>query len=95
MQAVGQNPDAILPLRVTEEFANEEYRKDGNLYFDQSVFKSHSSKRTGASMTLKSQKQQSTVQKIKSKLKRSERVDSMASEQSSDDSDLSDDAFIN
>ena len=38
MQAVGQNPESM-PVRVaTEEFANEEYRKDGNLYFDQSVF---------------------------------------------------------
>ena len=35
MQAVGQNPDLVLPAQATEEFANEEYRKDGNLYFDQ------------------------------------------------------------
>ena len=37
MQAVGQNPDNM-PSNA-ELFANEQFRKDGNLYFDQSLFK--------------------------------------------------------
>ena len=87
MQAVGQNPDIIHDKLATEDFANEEpYRKDGNLYFDQSIFKG---KRKN-----KINNRQSTVQKLKSKLKRQDRTDSIASE-SSDDSDLSDDAFLN
>ena len=87
MSAVGQNPDSIASS-AEEEFANEEFRKDGNLYFDQSLFK-------GKKQNCKKEKEKKQNKlKKKIKMRKSERVDSIASE-SSVDSDLSDDAFLN
>ena len=37
MQAVGYNPENM--DETAENFAREDYRKDGNLYFDQSLYK--------------------------------------------------------